>query len=375
MGSVTVPYLSQNPWQVLMGGSLKRWKSKLALSRSQLVILSHIGDSMSQPGFGGCTYAQCWPVRLITALQALYGDGGSGFLSVVNSPAGQFSGAQAVGQYITQGGTVNTWSQQIGIAAVPNGCTVTTTGAIAAGSHIMTWPNTVLRGRFLDIYYGKLGTATSFNYSVDGGGNVLVTPAIGAGYGYVTVDTGVAGPHSVVCTTAAADSGMVMCGVSGRNSTGVLLHNMALWGRSVASIGAADARIVSLVPDAINAPALALYMLGINDTTSAEALSAFFANSEVLLDASNAQNCDSFVVCENGGTGDNGKHTSFTQVLRTVANEYNASQLDLWQYGGRDPAWLANNNLTPVGDFHPNPAFCQIIANLLLPPLASLAAV
>lgn len=352
--------------------SLRRWKAALAASGSSLVRLAHLGDSMSQPGFGNCTQADCWPVKLITALQALYGDGGSGFLSVVNSPAGQFSSGQAPGQYIVQSGTTNTWSQQVGIAGIPNGIKVTTTGAISANSHIMTWPNTVVRGRFIEIYWGQsAGGTDSFNYSIDGGGNVLVTPTTGAGYGYTIVDTGVVGAHSVALKTAAANTGFQPIGVLGRNSTGVMLNNMALWGRSMASITSPDARAVSLTPDAVNFPQLALIMLGVNDSTSAETGSAFMLNTQAIADITIAQKVDAFWCIEDAGVADTtsgGNYSTFASIIGQVANMMGDSVLDLWTLDGRNPNTLLSSGYTTniAGDIHPNALFCDIIGRQIL---------
>lgn len=208
------------------------WKAARAAAASRLVPIVGYGDSKMEGYYSSSFANKGYFGKLITDLQALYGDGGAGFISVAETAgliagsAGRItatgSGGVSVGGFTAVGSGINGQN----LRADQVGATLTFTG---------------VRGTAIDIYWLPTTAAGSFSYNIDSTGAVTVTTGGGTtgAVGKTTITGLSAGNHTVVLTSV---SGLPQIfGMTGRNAVGIIGHNMGLQGRISASVVTAAA--------------------------------------------------------------------------------------------------------------------------------------
>lgn len=177
------------------------WRIARAQASSRIVRVQVWGDSISVDG--GTTLGLGYVSLLRDALQAAYGDGGSGYVPW---------------SLATQTGT---WTSGIGFGGGQ--------GTIAAAG-TLTWSS--FRGTEIRLWYQGTGVTGSFRYRVDGGGFTTVTTPIGALTQNVVVLTGLSdGAHTLEVERLSGT--IVIYGAEARRSTGVIVQRCAQGGRAM----------------------------------------------------------------------------------------------------------------------------------------------
>lgn len=201
-----------------------RWFAALDEADTRLVRVGVLGDSVSC-GLFPDDHDLGWVGLLRTALQARYGDGGSGWLDWFNSAVGGFGGpggpnggdTTATGAWTDVPGGVNGNARRPTVSG--NGATLTFRP----------------RGTTLEIVSRTDPAFGRYDYQIDGGSVVQVAQNVTAAVSTVTISGLSPGAHTVVITAAAGQCRIH--GVRGRNATGILVDNLSIGGRSIVSQG------------------------------------------------------------------------------------------------------------------------------------------
>ncbi|MGI5408740.1 SGNH/GDSL hydrolase family protein [Streptomyces chartreusis] len=227
----------QEPFVYVPPGWGKRWFAARDAAGSSLARIVTVGGSATAGFYASNPRTKSWPGLIASALQAVYGDGGSGFQSSALSPAIlSGSDATALAAWQTAGavvGQTGSWTQG-GSFFGPGGHYQYSdvTGAT------LTFK---ARGTTVRIYtVTGSGTRPAMLYSIDGAADVSVAQPSGTAAIQVTTITGLSNAeHTVVLKVGTASSGQYLsvCGVSGEKASGVLVHNLAVAGATSARYG------------------------------------------------------------------------------------------------------------------------------------------
>ncbi|MEU9404782.1 hypothetical protein AB0E08_03615 [Streptomyces sp. NPDC048281] len=212
-------------WVPRSWGEFWRPKREAAKAGSSTATVAVIGGSTAVGFYASQLVAKSWPGVLTSSLQAVNGDGGSGFVSALFSANGiQGNDTAAINQWNTSGGLAaqtGTWA--IGGYPVGPGWGYLYTSTNGSS---MTW---TVRGTSVTIYtLGGDGSRSSWTYSIDSGSAVTVTDSTTTGLTVLkTTITGLsAGAHTVKVThTGTSSQYLSLCGVSAENVSGVVLNN------------------------------------------------------------------------------------------------------------------------------------------------------
>lgn len=206
------------------------WNVKLAASATGLARMGFIGDSVHRSWYASDLNLTTVSARLQTALQARYGDGGSGFKGAVDtqafitSVAGAATGTYYAGKANNCPAETGTWAAGGGNWDGPGLHYRQTVVALST----VTYTN--IRGTAIDIVTKDGGAGANLEYQIDGGG---FTPINGVTAGNIVKTTVAvaAGAHTVVVR---AQAGITVAagvfGVTGRNATGVQVNNWSIPG-------------------------------------------------------------------------------------------------------------------------------------------------
>ncbi|MFF1684498.1 GDSL-type esterase/lipase family protein [Streptomyces sp. NPDC058254] len=368
------------------------WRAKRDAAGTAQAKIAVVGGSASQGFYASNPHTKSWPGVVRTALQSSYGDGGSGFMSSSMSSTVLSSGdAAALAAWTSAGaiiGQSGAWLQG-GSKYGPgvNYLYADTTGASLTFT---------VRGTTAKIYTVSGGGArAAFTYQIDGGTAVNVADSgISASNIQVTTITGLSNAsHTVKVTWAGTATGtgqnLSVCGVSGENATGVIVHNLAL-------AGAMSSTYANNATTALNAtwnggvdfPAdLVIFTAGPNDATNNTTGDAWAANVAKYLkavkDTGTANgSTDVMFLLPHLGTHDttNFKYQDYATRALALAHTYNAAFVDMWTIG--DNSWQAWNALgywgTSAGSgaagadsVHLSDAGFAFMANQILPILTS----
>jgi lysophospholipase L1-like esterase len=328
----------------------KFWTAKrdAAGAGSALARIVTVGGSATQGFYASNPLTTSWPGLVRTALQAQYGDGGSGFFPTSLSTTVLSSGdATALAAWQAQGaivGQTGTWS----LSANRYGPGITGVYTEQTGA-TMTF---TVRGTTVKIYNISGGTRPSFTYSIDGGAAQTVTVPAGSAAVQVTTITGLApGTHTVVLTCGTTTTGqyLTVAGVAGENTSGVIVDNLA-------RAGAQSSSYATLPESALNATwnggvsypcDLAIYTAGPNDASNDVAPDVWLDNVAAWLrgvrDLGTAQgNTDLVIGLPHLGrhVTSNYRYSEYASRLRGLAATYGAAVVDWWEIGRNSwPYW------------------------------------
>lgn len=356
-----------------------------AAAGTGLARIMTVGGSATLGYFASNPRTRSWPGLVAGALQAAYGDGGSGFHGVSLSNTLSGDNAAAYAAWLTAGAAVaqtGTWSQG-GSNYGPGGTYLYSD---------ITGSTLTFRARGTTVrIYSVIGGSTRapMLYSVDGGADVSVAQPSGTAAIQTTTISGLsAGEHTIVVKVGTATSGQYVsvCGVSGEHASGVLVHNVAL-------AGATSSRYANDAPTALNAvwngganfPAdLTVYSAAPNDAAANVTGDVWLANVASWIRAVRAagNSTDILLALPHIGTheGTNNKYQEYSRLIRPLADAYGCAVVNWWTLGGN--AWAVWNALgywgsatTPgaVGTdgVHMSDAGFQNMADTVLPFIAS----
>lgn len=306
-------------------------------------------------------------------LQQLYGDGGSGFISVfctTGVTAGSASTITATGSGGTGAGGWDSYlfginSMTLLPHASGNGATLTDTN---------------VRGTSIDIYWLPVtATGNTFTYNIDSSGAVTVDTHVASvtGLGRTTI-TGLSDTtHTLVISNVLGFS--YLMGWTGRRATGILPIRMGHAGRTMtdvstaapAGLPAAQTTPYTSIPGAMLSGAVvqsqqgvnlwpqALDLMivgdmGINDIANGTTSLLFEGDLTFLLDIARTanSNCDIVIVpAHRGNTADaNEVYSSYIRPSISVAEGYGAAVINMWPLGRNAYAPWNTSNLGYWGD-------------------------
>lgn len=253
------------------------WNAQKALAASQLVSAVVISDSLGvgwtsdiDAVRGSLTWWDISYIRkTIAALQAVYGNGGSGFVPVAY--AATLHNGLVTGPYASITGS---WTDQFSESA-PNGHGIQPT--VSGNGATITFPS--IMGRYVQIITRQKSGFGTVTYNIDSGAftgtiNLNAAEAINT----TVIDTAGAGPHTITLTAATGQSRIY--GVRGVNATGLVVDNFCLDGRAANDLNVMDA-VQSLV---INATGGTFTVTVENQTTAAIAWNATTAAVKAALE-------------------------------------------------------------------------------------------
>ncbi len=348
-------------WMPSDWGQVGGWAKNKVAAASRLVNICVWGDSISM-GYLCSAFNKSWPQQMAAILQGMYGDGGSGFLSVTYADPALFlpatpnanGGTPAWTVAGLAGGATTGWD--FVAWGVPNGYVMY---PHTSGDTTATATCTV-RGRYIDIWWASYtaATAKTFSYQIDGGTITTVQTNTQAytGSNKTTIDTGVIGTHTVklACVTGQPQ----IAGVTGRNPTGICVHNMSKTGRQSGEVGISTGFTAgqpqnygaSIFTQFANFD-LTFLAVGVNDAQSNVVPGAFRANLYVTIiqaQGSPAAGVTSDLVIiadafgvfadplNTTGTGATGDfdYPDLVLSMKNMAEVYGAAFLNLWPASG-----------------------------------------
>lgn len=398
------------------------WKAARERARAGagLARVAVVGDSVTVGYYASDIEAKSWSNLVRTSLQALYGDGGSGVKSVIDSTvvltndgraaAIQNAWAAIPGNLVTLAGT---WDEVVNGTDGPG-------ASILRAKSIGAQLSAIGRGTTAEIYYQttpNAAAAGTFTWSVDGGAESAPVSQFHATQGTVekvTIPGLSPGQHTVriTCTdTDGTTKTASFCAVSFRNATGVVLDRYArggqpsaaacnrlpgtftwnnasgaAWGGSAQNLrGGAG----SWMGGSSRPADLVIYALGLNDGGSVNVTPDNFVFNvrdyleDVKSGGTQQGDTDVLILMMHPGkieTATTRYYTQYVDRLRGIAEGYGAAFVNMWALGRN--SWNYWNTLGYWGDLntvgiagtdvaHLSDAGHQAIADLLLPVLTA----
>lgn len=368
------------------------WKAKRAAAGSALATVAAVGSSSTQGLYSSNLLTAPFVSRIATSLQSAYGDGGSGFFSTARSLT-----------YMGASTTANAWNAISG-----NFCTVTGSWSIGnpygPGANYVSTQTVgdtitfIIRGTKARIYTLSGAGRSNWSYTVDGGSSV---PVSDSGTGGSTVQTtsisGLSsGSHTIVMTKAgSAGTSFAVCGVTGENTTGVVVNNYGISGAGSSYFtDFTDNYGAGRWSGGPDYPAdLVIYALGANDANAGLSGDTWAANLRQFLQGvkdgtsvgsvAATGTTDVLIVLQHIGQYDttNLKWQDYAARARGIAEAYGAALMDMWPLGRN--SWNYWNSLGYWGNsaasggvagtdvIHMSDAGHTAVANAILPILTS----
>ncbi|MEU5577772.1 hypothetical protein ABZ791_10815 [Streptomyces huasconensis] len=334
-------------------GEFWRPKRDAAKSGTAKANVAVVGGSTEVGFYASHLVNKAWPGVLASSLQAVNGDGGTGFTSALFSASGiAGNDAAAINQWTANGGLVaqtGTWA--FGGYAVGPGWGYLY--ASTSGSS-MTW---AVRGTSVTIYtLGADGNRSSWAYSIDGGADVTVTDSATTGLTVLkTTVTGLApGPHTVrVRHTGSAGAYLSVCGVSAENSSGLVLNNFSRKNATAAQYTSAGR---ALWNGGAEYPAdLLIYAVSPQDVIDGVAVDTWASQVRQLLTqvrdgGSSLGATDIVFVLPHIGQADaqGYRYQDFADRTYALAHTFEAAVVDFWNLGRN--SWNFFNSLSHWGN-------------------------
>jgi hypothetical protein len=185
---------------------------------TRLVSILVPGDSLAVGEDATDWFDDGYVGQLTAALQAEYGDGGSGFIG-----AGWVAGAGTGGGQVT---TTGAWTVLENTGGIGRKCLQPSTPG--NGATVVT----VCRGTTIDLFYKTNAAFGTWEYKIDGGSFVSVPLNIAGSIKKVTVTGLSAGDHVVTSKATSGDG--IWYGHRGRNATGIIVDNVSVSGTELA---------------------------------------------------------------------------------------------------------------------------------------------
>jgi lysophospholipase L1-like esterase len=330
----------------------KFWRAKRDATGTGLAKVVTLGGSATQGFYASNPRTKSWPGQLATTLQGIYGDGGSGLqqtsLSSTILAAGDAAALAAwttAGAIVTQTGTWSQGGSKYGPGA--NYIYSDTTG------NTLTFK---ARGTTVKIYtVTGSGTRPAMLYSIDGAADVSVAQPAGTAAIQTTAITGLTNTtHTVVLKVGTATTGQYLsvCGVSGENTTGIVVNNCALAGAKSSTFGdPTTAGLNAVWNGGVSYPGdLVIYTAGPNDAAANTTGEDWAANVTKWLKAvkdtgAAVGDCDIIIALPHLGTHDvtNFKYQDYAIRGRGLAEAFGCAFVDWWTIGRN--SWQYWNSL------------------------------
>lgn len=331
----------------------------MAEASTRLVRALVFGDSLGAGYYASNFRDKAFTALISDALQARYGDGGSGW---IDSAWESFVFLPDASGAVT---TTGAWTAVVG---GPNGGGRRPT--VAGNGATVTSP---FRGTTLDMVQRRGAGFGQWTYSIDGGAPVAVSAANATADLHTTTVTGLApGDHTV--TQAATSGDCRLFGIRGRNATGVVLDRYcrasaayvnpaANLNMLAAADGLAGQTSLSTTFGMYSTVDLVILALGVNDALDTEVTTAGLeAVLHTLWDRARRLGPDGepplfVVMIPHVGKHDDAdtspEYPRVATVLRRFGEAIGAAVVDVWAEGRR--SWDYWNSLGAWGDFLGSP--------------------
>lgn len=341
------------------------WKARRDTAASSAARIVIAGDSLSQGYYASNLHTTSWVGLTRQALQTQYGSGGSGYFSVSRSDVVMTSVNVAVltawKANLSAATLTGTWT--LGGLNFGPGITYITASAAATATFKVT-------GSTVKIYnISGAAPRAAFTYSIDGAAAVPVTVPITATQMQVTTITGLtAADHTVVISWNGATSDVLyLVGVSGENSTGIIVDNLARGGTRTSN-WYTNSAMNSPWNGGTSYPAdLVICSLGLNDAANSATAAEWATNMTGYLQAVRAAHNGAtdllliFMHLGNyGGATAAGFYGQYAAQIRSLAESYGAALLNPWVQGRN--SWDYWNSLGYWGNgTNPGPAGTDLV--------------
>lgn len=209
------------------------WKISRAAAATRQVNVVWVGDSLSEGYESSNLLTKGYVQQIFAALQAAYGDGGSGFHSVIDTPTFTISPGLATIFTITGSWTMGSYGMN-DATLIGGGI-----GATLSDAHV--------RGTTVDVFYQNVAGTGGFTVTIDGVLKATVVDPTIFAPGTLTIGGLAPGTHTVVITQTGAN-GCQISGLCGRNATGIVGWNFSRWGRSLGIGGSGEIFQDGMIP-------------------------------------------------------------------------------------------------------------------------------
>lgn len=309
-------------------GSLDNWKAARNNHASQLVPVVGWGDSIMWGAYSSNILNKGWFGKLGTDLRSTYSDGGSGFFSAGQLPLAGFA---------SNGSLVGSWTFDQ-TAAGPGEADIFSN---SAALHTWTIPN--IKGSTIDIWWLRGSGFGTISWDLNGGaqtGSFSTNGTAAVQSTTINVTGGGTGPHTLVLTGQVSAT-VLIYGVTGRNPTGIIFHNMAQGGRTSAAGETSQAGSGTAGKNSITdfSPRLFMLGIGVNDIAAATSVANFTKGlANRLSDAKAYSNgiCDCIIIADHMGTinaDTNRLYPQYVAAMADLARSYNAVFINRWSWG------------------------------------------
>lgn len=365
-----------------------RWRAALAASSSALATLTVTGESVDRGYYTSNLDTKSWPGVVAAALQARYGDGGSGWKGVCDSAPWLTAGSTPSGAVTAYGVAGNllaltgTWNTTAGWGPSGNGANVIWTNQAGATLTVQ------VRGRNIRVYtICNSGSNSAWTYSLDGAAAVPVVDGAGLTTQVTTITAGTSGTHTLVITRPGSSSGeFYIHGVAAENNSGVVVNNMSIAaGRASMFDNNSDSHTSGLWAGGPKYPAhLAVWAMGGNDAGNGESADSWAQSTRRyiagLRDGTGLDgSTDLMLVLPHIGTFDTGGiWQDYCDRAVGLARSFNAALVNMWPVGRNSYSywqslgyWGDPSNLGVAGGdaVHLSDAGARVMGNTILPLL------
>lgn len=400
------------------------WKAKLAAAKAGtgLARVAFVGDSLTQGWFASNFETASYAGRTRVALQALGGDGGSGYKSVADTTVIHTDEGDYASVASTQGAlgnliaTTGTWAADRTLPEGPAATIIRSDDSAATATY-------TVRGTLVEVFYlTTLTTAGAtlggtIGISVDGGAAVTINTSTPNAKGVAVWQSGTltAGTHTVTITTpdatalgAGSEKHVWLNGVSGRNATGVVCDRYAHAGYTAGLFNNASGTIAAsgrtygganrgtygkagLWSGGSLRPAdLLVWALGVNDINAGVTADTYINQMNTWLQSIRGgvygagdyyQDTDLVLLVHHLGKNDTNKiGLDYMNRITGMAKAHNAAVVNMWEWGRNSWKWHqtqgywgVNTTTGAAGSdgIHLSDAGHQVTADLLLSVLTA----
>lgn len=354
-----IKWLKNKQLVINADSGLKNWRNaqnRLNNGENTIFNINFIGDSITDGIGSGTTCAQIdqnsFVGLLRTKLQNKYGDTGFGFVNTM---------LHTGGSPITDGPT---WAFSGGILGDYN---------LSYGVDTMCWRSTTVgdtatlnfNGNGIVILTSAWTNGASFNYSIDGGNAVTVTPYSSTNNQcYPTVISGLSdGDHSIVITKLNTASFYLIGAYPLKGTKGMRINNMGKRGAVVYY-----ATVAGALPSEFSywGPVLSVLTYSANDYIGSTNVASFKSSMQTLITEAKKYGDVLLLPIGLNPTSYSPPLSSYVNAMKDLAISNNCVFIDMYRKWGADWTYAKNMMSFYSSDVHPTIAGHADIANTIL---------
>lgn len=317
------------------------WGTTLA-SKSKPVV-AVVGDSISKK-YNASSIAKSWAGLMQKDLQALKGNGGSGFRGVTDGYGANF-GAAVLGDKYSPADRVifnGSWQESSSATFPYSGPGFSMASSVTPGSSATF----TVTGSHLKLYYlGVTGTGGVLGFTIDG---VTIPGTINVGSKpsnapLSTTISSIADNETHTVTVTLLSGGVNLYGVSGENPTGAVVNVFARPGASAKEVNGGTNAGADWNGGIYYRADLIIYALGVNDLGEVDAYGTQVADhAKNFMSRLRESGVTAPVIMLSNHPGKfdvNNRHVAIQARMREIAESYGGAYVDMWSK--YDNSWAA----------------------------------